>query len=133
MYVLLALPLPLPFLVTFAGPLLVTPSTKQVEGKGGLQHLVSKVRAGGPGVLYHGAAAALTASFVGHFPWFTTVSDSLLKAALLNSTCDGLSWQQHCNACIPAQHWLQCARCSGTWWPVCLSVASAATSVSFLC
>lgn len=45
----------------------------QVEGKGGLQHLWHKVRAGGPGVLYHGAAASVAASFVGHYPWFTTV------------------------------------------------------------
>jgi hypothetical protein len=46
----------------------------QVEGKGGLQHLWHKVKAGGLGVLYHGAAASVAASFVGHYPWFTTVS-----------------------------------------------------------
>lgn len=53
-------------------PLDAAKTMMQVEGKGGLQHLWRKVRAGGPGVLYHGAAAALAASFVGHYPWFTT-------------------------------------------------------------
>jgi hypothetical protein len=46
----------------------------QVEGRAGLRHLYSKVRHDGPGVLYHGAAASVAATFVGHFPWFTTVS-----------------------------------------------------------
>jgi hypothetical protein len=46
----------------------------QVEGSAGLKHLYSKVRHHGPSVLYHGAGASVAATFVGHFPWFTTVS-----------------------------------------------------------
>jgi hypothetical protein len=40
-----------------------------VEGKGGFNKLVQKVRVGGPTVLYHGALAASAATFVGHYPW----------------------------------------------------------------
>ncbi len=46
----------------------------QVEGKNGLNALFQKVRVGGPTVLYHGAVAASVATFVGHYPWFATVS-----------------------------------------------------------
>eukprot|EP00939_MAST-03C_sp_MAST-3C-sp1_P001857 g1857.t1 len=44
----------------------------QVEGKDGLSKLRAKVRAGGPGVLWHGAGGAVGATFVGHYPWFAT-------------------------------------------------------------
>lgn len=44
----------------------------QVEGKYGLTTLASKLRTGGPGVLWHGALGASTATFVGHYPWFLT-------------------------------------------------------------
>lgn len=44
----------------------------QVEGKNGLPALKSKVKANGPGVLYHGALAASAATFAGHYPWFAT-------------------------------------------------------------
>ncbi|WIA39850.1 hypothetical protein OEZ86_013298 [Tetradesmus obliquus] len=53
-------------------PLDATKTMMQVEGRAGLRHLYSKVRHDGPGVLYHGAAASVAATFVGHFPWFTT-------------------------------------------------------------
>jgi hypothetical protein len=46
----------------------------QVEGARGFPHLLEKVRVGGPTVLYHGALAASAATFVGHYPWFATVS-----------------------------------------------------------
>lgn len=46
----------------------------QVEGATGLQSLGAKVAKGGPSVLYHGALAASAATFVGHYPWFATVS-----------------------------------------------------------
>lgn len=42
----------------------------QVEGSTGLAALMTKVKIGGPGVLYHGALAASAATFVGHYPWF---------------------------------------------------------------
>lgn len=44
----------------------------QVEGQSGITTLVSKIRTGGPGVLWHGAIGASTATFVGHYPWFLT-------------------------------------------------------------
>jgi hypothetical protein len=42
----------------------------QVEGKNGIPALANKIKLGGPGVLFHGALAASTATFVGHYPWF---------------------------------------------------------------
>eukprot|EP00239_Pterosperma_sp_CCMP1384_P012017 CAMPEP_0197859576 /NCGR_PEP_ID=MMETSP1438-20131217/34227_1 /TAXON_ID=1461541 /ORGANISM="Pterosperma sp., Strain CCMP1384" /LENGTH=351 /DNA_ID=CAMNT_0043476107 /DNA_START=241 /DNA_END=1296 /DNA_ORIENTATION=- len=44
----------------------------QVEGKGGFQALMQKVRVGGPSVMWHGALGASAATFVGHYPWFFT-------------------------------------------------------------
>jgi len=44
----------------------------QVEGKDGLQKLRAKIKVGGPGVVYHGALGAMSATFVGHYPWFYT-------------------------------------------------------------
>mgnify|MGYP004156961233 CR=1 FL=1 len=44
----------------------------QVEGADGLQKLQAKIRKGGPGVLYAGSAGAMSATFVGHYPWFYT-------------------------------------------------------------
>ena len=43
-----------------------------MEGKDGLQKLRSKIKVGGPFVLYHGALGAMSATFVGHYPWFYT-------------------------------------------------------------
>lgn len=48
--------------------------TRQVEGKDALRALYGKVQTSGPGVMYHGALAASAATFVGHYPWFATVS-----------------------------------------------------------
>jgi hypothetical protein len=44
----------------------------QVEGAKGIPMIGRKVKTGGPRVLYHGAIAASSATFVGHFPWFFT-------------------------------------------------------------
>jgi hypothetical protein len=44
----------------------------QVDGKEGLRQLMSKARASGPQVFYHGSLAASGATFAGHFPWFFT-------------------------------------------------------------
>lgn len=46
----------------------------QVEGKNGLAALANKIKVGGPLVVYDGALAASLATFVGHYPWFATVS-----------------------------------------------------------
>lgn len=47
-------------------------TTMQVEGKDGISKLMTKFRANGPTVFYHGALAAASATFVGHYPWFFT-------------------------------------------------------------
>jgi len=54
----------------------------QVEGADGLQKLRAKMKVGGPLVLYHGAAGAMAATFVGHYPWFFTYN--YLNANLTN-------------------------------------------------
>ena len=59
----------------------------QVEGKGGFGKLVAKVRTGGPTVLYHGALAASGATFVGHYPFFATVSLSTILPKCAWDTC----------------------------------------------
>jgi len=53
-------------------PIDATKTIMQVEGKNGFPSLVKKVRASGFRVLYHGAMASFSATFVGHFPWFFT-------------------------------------------------------------
>jgi hypothetical protein len=45
-------------------------TTMQVTGR--IQPVFDKVRTNGLGVLFHGSAAAASASMVGHFPWFVT-------------------------------------------------------------
>ena len=46
-------------------------TTMQVEGKDGLKLLRNKVKAT-PLCLWHGSAGAVSATFVGHYPWFAT-------------------------------------------------------------
>uniref|UniRef100_A0A0G4FKN0 Mitochondrial carrier protein n=1 Tax=Chromera velia CCMP2878 TaxID=1169474 RepID=A0A0G4FKN0_9ALVE len=45
---------------------------KQVEGGNGLSDLVHKVRTHGISKLFHGSLAAMSATWVGHYPWFFT-------------------------------------------------------------
>ena len=47
-------------------------TTMQVEGKGGLNLLSNKIKKTGPKVLFHGTGASMSATFVGHYPWFLT-------------------------------------------------------------
>ena len=56
----------------FIMPIDTCKTIMQVEGKTGLSSLAKKIRLGGPGVLYHGALGAATATMAGHFPWFAT-------------------------------------------------------------
>jgi len=56
----------------FLMPIDTLKTTMQVEGKDGLRLLAHKLSTRGPSVLYHGALAASTASFVGFYPWFLT-------------------------------------------------------------
>lgn len=44
-------------------------TTLQVEGAQGLKLLSSKIKVGGPFVLYHGSLGAASATLVGHMPW----------------------------------------------------------------
>lgn len=44
----------------------------QVEGSKGLPQIMTKFRAHGPSVFFHGALASAAATFAGHFPWFMT-------------------------------------------------------------
>ena len=47
-------------------------TTLQVEGKSGINLLKKKIKNNGPKVLYNGTLASMTATFVGHYPWFLT-------------------------------------------------------------
>jgi len=75
--------MPVPVMTGFASAggatwrIMLTPvdtfkTTLQVQGAGALQLLKNKVKAGGPGVLYSGAAANFAANWVGNYPWFAT-------------------------------------------------------------
>lgn len=44
----------------------------QIHGKEGLSILRNKIRTNGLPVLWNGGAAAISANFVGHYPWFLT-------------------------------------------------------------
>ena len=53
-------------------PIDTTKTIMQVEGKNGLNILMSKLKAGGIPVLFHGSLATASATMVGHYPWFAT-------------------------------------------------------------
>ena len=63
----------------------------QVEGANGLQKLGAKIKTGGIGVLWHGSIGAMSATFVGHYPWFFTYN--YLQEALpkVDKKKDGLA------------------------------------------
>lgn len=54
----------------FLMPIDTVKTTMQVTGK--FSNVVTKVKASGVPVLYHGSLAAASATFVGHYPWFFT-------------------------------------------------------------
>ena len=56
----------------FLLPVDTTKTILQVEGAKGLSILKAKIAKSGPSVLYYGALASASATFVGHFPWFAT-------------------------------------------------------------
>jgi len=56
----------------FLMPIDAFKTTLQVEGKKGVGLLTNKIKVGGPQVLWHGAGGAVSATFVGHYPWFFT-------------------------------------------------------------
>ncbi|KAF4653373.1 hypothetical protein FOZ61_009019 [Perkinsus olseni] len=47
-------------------------TTKQVEGQAGMRVLVDKVKQHGVSKLWHGSIGAMSATWVGHYPWFVT-------------------------------------------------------------
>ena len=76
----------------------------QVEGTHGFSTLKQKLKTQGPSVLYHGSLAASLATFVGHYPWFTTYnylnsylprynekSKQLMRNALIGFTASFIS------------------------------------------
>ena len=56
----------------FLMPIDACKTTKQVEGQAGLNLLLQKVRVHGISKLWHGSMGAMSATWVGHFPWFFT-------------------------------------------------------------
>lgn len=54
----------------FLMPVDTVKTTMQVTGK--FSNVINKVKVSGPLVLYHGALASASATFVGHYPWFFT-------------------------------------------------------------
>lgn len=54
----------------FLMPVDTVKTTMQVTGK--FSPVVTKIKTSGPTVLWHGALAASSATFVGHYPWFFT-------------------------------------------------------------
>ena len=56
----------------FLTPVDTFKTTLQVQGNAAFNMLKDKVKAGGVGVLYNGAAANFAASLVGNYPWFAT-------------------------------------------------------------
>ena len=47
-------------------------TTMQVDGRKGWGAMHRKLKLEGPMVLFHGGGAAVLATFVGHYPWYTT-------------------------------------------------------------
>jgi hypothetical protein len=47
-------------------------TTLQTTGKDGISILRQKVRVNGVGVMWYGALASASATFIGHYPWFAT-------------------------------------------------------------
>lgn len=56
----------------FLMPIDAIKTTLQVKGKPGLSILKTKIINHNPSILYHGTIASMSATFVGHYPWFLT-------------------------------------------------------------
>ena len=56
----------------FLMPIDAVKTTLQVKGKPGLSILKTKIINHNPSILYHGTIASMSATFVGHYPWFLT-------------------------------------------------------------
>lgn len=78
----------------FLSPVDTVKTMMQANGKDGIPMLKAKIAAGGPPVLFHGATATMAATFVGHYPYFTTFNtlqanvpeqDGMLKKLVRNA------------------------------------------------
>jgi len=73
----------------FLMPIDTLKTTMQVEGKDGLKLLRQKV-AKSPTALYHGSLGAMSATFVGHYPWFVTYNTLQEKVPTPDGTAQKL-------------------------------------------
>jgi len=72
----------------------------QVEGANGLQALSAKISKGGIRVLWDGSIGAMTATFVGHYPWFFTYNYLQENLPAVDKKKDGLAKYLARNAVI---------------------------------
>lgn len=63
----------------------------QVEGADGLTKLRAKIRSGGIRVLWDGSLGAMSATFVGHYPWFFTYNYLQENLPKVDKKKDGLA------------------------------------------
>jgi len=56
----------------FLMPIDTVKTTMQVEGADGFKKLMAKAKINGPSTFFQGSIAATSATFVGHYPWFST-------------------------------------------------------------
>jgi hypothetical protein len=56
----------------FLMPIDTLKTSMQVEGKSGVKIIKNKIKTSGPRILYNGTLASMSATFVGHYPWFLT-------------------------------------------------------------
>ena len=74
----------------FLMPLDALKTSLQVEGKNGIALLRNKATREGGKVLYHGSMASMSATFVGHYPWYLTFNVLDNKLPKYNETYKNL-------------------------------------------
>ena len=74
----------------FLMPIDAIKTTLQVEGKSGLKLLKNKIKTNNISILYHGTTASMSATFVGHYPWFLTYNILNTKLPTYNETYKNL-------------------------------------------
>lgn len=67
-------------------------TTLQAQGAGGTALLRQRVKTDGIGSLWWGAFATAAATFVGHYPWFATVSSASQTQQRCSNTIDQNNW-----------------------------------------
>jgi hypothetical protein len=91
-------------------------TTLQVQGASGTAILRQRIKTNGIGSLWWGAIATAAATFVGHYPWFATVSSSSSESRQRLSTTVQLPFRKSSGgiearptpplAAPPRIHWL---------------------------